>query len=188
MRPYCSLLEADTREPWHAVTDRLHAPFQRLCIRHIGLSCRRESLSRFSKMFSSSFLVLMVSGVFVHSIAQQSLEVFSRHQTLQDCLISKGVPTTLNSSSDWDSLTTAYNLRLQYTPIAVTIPTTPQHVSDSVTCAAASGIKVQPRSGGHSYGSYSLGGKNGSLVVDLQKFNDISLDKCSSRIPSSHLN
>ncbi|KAH3995174.1 hypothetical protein HBI13_141290 [Parastagonospora nodorum] len=124
-------------------------------------------------------LVLIVSRVLGHSIDHS---IAQQYQTLQDCLISKGVPTTLNSSSDWNSLTTAYNLRLQYTPVAVTIPTTPEHVSDSITCAAASGIKVQPRSGGHSYGSYSLGGKNGSLVVDLQKFNEITLDKSTNII------
>lgn len=101
-----------------------------------------------------------------------------RQQNLQDCLAARGVPTTLNSSSDWSSLIATFNLRLQYTPTAVTLPTTPQHVSDSVTCAVAAGVKVQPRSGGHSYGSYSLGGKDGSLMVDLQKFNSISLDKC----------
>jgi FAD/FMN-containing dehydrogenase len=138
----------------------------------------------FSKMFSPLVLILMVSSVLGHSIDHS---IAQQYQTLQDCLISKGVPTTLNSSSDWISLTTAYNLRLQYTPVAVIIPTTPQHVSDSITCAATSGIKVQPRSGGHSYGSYSLGGKNGSLVIDLQKFNEISLDKCESHITPPRL-
>lgn len=98
--------------------------------------------------------------------------------SLQACLASKNVPTSLNSSSDWASLINPYNLRLKYTPTAVTLPTTPQHVSDSVLCAAGAGVKVQARSGGHSYGSFSIGGKNGSLVVDLRNFNTISLDKC----------
>lgn len=98
--------------------------------------------------------------------------------SLQACLTSKSVPTSLNSSSDWASLIDPYNLRLKYTPTAVTLPTTPQHVSDSVKCAAAAGVKVQARSGGHSYGSFSLGGRNGSLVVDLRNFNTITLDNC----------
>lgn len=101
-------------------------------------------------------------------------------QSLQTCLASRGVPTNFNSSSDWTALTKPYNLRLEYLPAAVTLPETPQQVSDSVTCAATAGVKVQARSGGHSYGSFSLGGKNGSLVVDLRSFNAISLDNGKS--------
>jgi len=129
-------------------------------------------------MFAYSIFLLLASEVHGYSASWQDGSISQQQQILQDCLFAKAVPTTLNSSSDWSLLTTAYNLRLQYTPTAVTLPTTPQHVSDSVTCALAAGVKVQPRSGGHSYGSYSLGGKNSSLMVDLQKFNSISLDKC----------
>lgn len=45
-----------------------------------------------------------------------------------------------------------------------------------MTCAAASGLKVQAKSGGHSYASFSSGGKNGSLIVDLRAFNTIEVD------------
>jgi len=128
-------------------------------------------------MLSTSLLFLFVSNAIADFVDPRDHLVNRQHQALQDCLHAKAVPTTLNSSSDWTSLTTAFNLRLQYTPVVVTIPETPQQVSDSITCAAAAGIKVQPRSGGHSYGSYSLGGKNGSLTIDLQKFNEVSLDK-----------
>jgi FAD/FMN-containing dehydrogenase len=99
-------------------------------------------------------------------------------RALHTCLLSKDIPTSVNSSSDWASLIEAYNLRLEYIPTAVTLPKSLQQVSDSVVCAAAVGVKVQARSGGHSYGSFSLGGKNGSLVVDLQNFNTVSLDNC----------
>lgn len=102
------------------------------------------------------------------------------YQSVQACLTSRGVPTSFKSSSDWTALTTPFNLRLEYSPAAVTLPNTPQQVSDSVLCAEAAGVKVQARSGGHSYGSFSLGGKNGSLVVDLQNFNAISLDNGKS--------
>jgi hypothetical protein len=129
-------------------------------------------------MFAKYIFFLLASEVRGYSTSWQDSSISQQQQILQDCLVAKAVPTTLNSSSDWSLLTTAYNLRRQYTPTAVTLPTTPQHVSDSVTCALAAGVKVQPRSGGHSYGSYSLGGKNRSLMVDLQKFNSISLSKC----------
>ncbi len=61
-------------------------------------------------------------------------------------------------------------------PAAITLPNTSQQVSDSVTCAAAAGVKVQAKSGGHSYASFSSGGHDGSLIVDLEEFNSISVD------------
>lgn len=67
-------------------------------------------------------------------------------------------------------------MRLEYTPAVIIIPTTIQHVSDAVLCASKNGLKVQAKSGGHSYASFSTGGQNGSMVVDLREFQDITLD------------
>lgn len=97
---------------------------------------------------------------------------------LINCLHKTNVPFSIPSEPNWTGLATAYNLRLQYVPAAIALPETVQHVSDSVTCASASNVKVQPKSGGHSYASHSSGGKNGSLVVDLQNFNSIEVDGC----------
>ncbi|KAJ8120644.1 hypothetical protein ONZ43_g2700 [Nemania bipapillata] len=69
-----------------------------------------------------------------------------------------------------------YNLDLPVTPIAVTRPQTAQDVSGFVKCAAANSVKVQPRSGGHSYANYGLGGEDGALVIDLLKMQDFSMD------------
>ena len=69
-----------------------------------------------------------------------------------------------------------YNLRLVYTPAVITIPTTPQEVGYSAICAAEAGLKVQAKSGGHSYASFSSGGEDGSLIVNLQNFNSITVD------------
>lgn len=103
-------------------------------------------------------------------------QIISRQQTLLDCLSAHNVPTRLTSSSDWSSLIRPYNLRLSYVPAAVTLPTIPQQVSDSITCAAAAGVKVQAKSGGHSYASFSSGGQDGTLIVDLQQFNSVVLE------------
>lgn len=136
-------------------------------------------------MISIIHVVLIL--LFTVLVATTNVEGPQTHlyHDLRSCLSSKQVPVSLSTSDDWNSTTAAYNLRLQYTPAAVTLPTTLQHVSDSVTCAAELSIKVQPRSGGHSYGSYSLGGKNGSLVVDLRKFNSISLNTSESHVKST---
>ena len=96
--------------------------------------------------------------------------------TLADCLASKNVPVKFSSSSDFSSLAQPYNLRLAYTPAVIVVPTTTKHVSDSVVCAGKSNVKVQAKSGGHSYASYSSGGQSGSMVIDLEGFQNITVD------------
>lgn len=44
-----------------------------------------------------------------------------------------------------------YNLDIPVTPIAVTRPDTAEDVSGFVKCAAENNVKVQAKSGGHSY-------------------------------------
>ena len=63
--------------------------------------------------------------------------------TLADCLGSKNVPVSFITSSNFEQLSRPYNLRLPYTPAAIVLPTTTQHVSDAVTCAEKSKVKVQ---------------------------------------------
>ena len=45
-----------------------------------------------------------------------------------------------------------YNLDISVTPAAVVRPQSAGDISGVVRCAAAHNVKVQPRSGGHSYG------------------------------------
>lgn len=47
-----------------------------------------------------------------------------------------------------------YNLNFPVSPAAVTFPESSQQVADIVKCAVTHGYKVQPKSGGHSYGNY----------------------------------
>ncbi|KAJ6474700.1 hypothetical protein C8R47DRAFT_986679 [Mycena vitilis] len=69
-----------------------------------------------------------------------------------------------------------YNSDIPITPAAVTRPTTADDVAKIVQCAVASAVKVQPRSGGHSYGNYGIGGEDGSVVVDMVNFQQFSMD------------
>ena len=62
---------------------------------------------------------------------------------LADCLSSKNVPVSNASSANFAQLSEPYNLRLAYVPVVIVLPTTPQHASDAVVCAATSGVKVQ---------------------------------------------
>jgi len=70
----------------------------------------------------------------------------------------------------------AYNQRIQPKPIALVKPTSPQQVSSALKCAKQAGVATSARSGGHSYGSYGLGGTDGSLVIDLVNFKKLEVD------------
>ncbi|KAF8166625.1 hypothetical protein K438DRAFT_1921468 [Mycena galopus ATCC 62051] len=69
-----------------------------------------------------------------------------------------------------------YNQNIPITPAAVTFPATSADISAIVQCATASNVKVQPRSGGHSYGNYGIGGVDNAVVVDLKNFQQFSMD------------
>jgi FAD/FMN-containing dehydrogenase len=96
------------------------------------------------------------------------------------CLQHNKVPFIISNSPNWTDYTTPHNLRLQYEPAVITIPETSQQVSASVKCAVAARLKVQPKGGGHSYASYSSGGQDGSLIVDMEKFDMVDVDQCKS--------
>lgn len=89
----------------------------------------------------------------------------------------KNVPYKLASNAEYAELVEPYNLRLPYKPAVVVVPTTNQHVQDAVLCAAQAGLKVQAKSGGHSYANFGNGGKDGSVVINLESFQTIQLDK-----------
>lgn len=96
--------------------------------------------------------------------------------TLQDCLDTKDVPVYFPTTSGFTQLAEPFNLRLTYIPAVVVLPTTIQHISDAVICAGTYHVKVQAKSGGHSYASFSSGGQNGSMIVDLGSFQNIEVD------------
>lgn len=95
--------------------------------------------------------------------------------TLQDCLGAKQVPVSFTNSAGFSALAQPYNLRLVYTPAVIVLPTTTQHIIDAVLCAGKSNIKVQAKGGGHSYASFSSGGQNGAMVIDLESFQQITV-------------
>jgi hypothetical protein len=85
----------------------------------------------------------------------------------------------MTSDAEYADLIEPYNTRLPFTPAVVVLPTTNQHVQDAVLCAVQSGLKVQAKSGGHSYASTGLGGKDGSMSINLQSLQTIQLDQSS---------
>ena len=68
-----------------------------------------------------------------------------------------------------------YNLDAQVTPAAVVRPRTAQDVSAIVICATKNNVKVQAKSGGHSYANYGMctllriAGSKGLWLTDMTR-------------------
>lgn len=101
---------------------------------------------------------------------------FEKADALAECLSKSGVPTDTLDSPDWKADVSPFNLRLSYTPVGIVVPSTVQHIQDAVACAARIGIKANAKCGGHSYGSFGLGGEDGHLTIEMDRMNKITLD------------
>ncbi|KIM38540.1 hypothetical protein M413DRAFT_243168 [Hebeloma cylindrosporum] len=101
--------------------------------------------------------------------------------TLQTCLTSAFADAhylvTYPQAIDYTAQTHAYNLDYPIHPAAIVRPKTTEQVSAAVQCAVKAGVKVQPRSGGHSFANYCLGGVDGALVVDLINLQKFEMDR-----------
>jgi FAD binding domain len=75
----------------------------------------------------------------------------------------------LPTNDQYDSAKAVFNARFATsTPVAVVTVKSTDDVRKAVAFAAGNGIKVAPRSGGHSYTGASTA--NGAMVVDLRQF------------------
>jgi FAD/FMN-containing dehydrogenase len=101
---------------------------------------------------------------------------FDKADTLADCLAKAGVPIDKTGSAEYKLDATPFNLRLNYTPVAVASVTTTKHIQDAVTCAKQLGVKANAKCGGHSYASFGLGGEDGHLVIEMSRMNKVVLD------------
>lgn len=133
------------------------------------------------KLFSSTRptekIALTTSSTPPHSKSSSPVEP-AKHEFLA-ALKEAGIKGSIRTQGhiDYDTDVIPWNLRCRPKPIAVVHAANPQDVSIAVNVAARFSIPVQPRSGGHSYGAYSLGGRSGSLVIDLHHMDTVVVDQ-----------
>ncbi|THU98373.1 FAD-binding domain-containing protein [Dendrothele bispora CBS 962.96] len=96
--------------------------------------------------------------------------------TLRSQLQKHGVTAIFPGDPAYANASAAFNMRFSFSPIAITFPETSQQVSASIKAGASQDLNVVARSGGHSYIANGLGGKNGSLVVDLSRMKAMAYD------------
>jgi FAD/FMN-containing dehydrogenase len=120
-------------------------------------------------------------AVFTTAAALAAASPRAKRAAIDDCLEEAKVPVDVPGSDDWELDANPFNQRLVYTPAAIAAPTTLEHIQAAVSCAAKVGVKVTPKSGGHSYASFGLGGEDGHLVVQLDRMDGVTLD------PETHI-
>lgn len=96
--------------------------------------------------------------------------------TIHSCLDNEGVPQLDPDSDLFSSAIEPFNLRLEFTPAALALPTAVFQVQAAISCAVDNNVTVSAKCGGHSYASHGLGGEDGHLVIDMQNFNTTSVD------------
>ncbi|KAJ5632427.1 hypothetical protein N7490_008766 [Penicillium lividum] len=100
---------------------------------------------------------------------------------VHDCLLSavgnNSNLLTFQGDFRFNSNIQLYNLEFPVVPTAITYPETTEQVAAIVKCAAHHDLKVQARSGGHSYANYGLGGNDGAVVVHLKNIQHFSVDE-----------
>ncbi|RSL81259.1 hypothetical protein CEP52_017235 [Fusarium oligoseptatum] len=111
------------------------------------------------------------------ALVSPSLAVPTKREAVTSCLTNAKVPIDAKGSQTWTQDGTAYNLRLQFEPIAIAVPTTVAQISAAVACGSKHGVSVSGKSGGHSYTSLGLGGEDGHLVIELDRLYSVKLAK-----------
>ncbi|KAF9920112.1 hypothetical protein FBU30_010113 [Linnemannia zychae] len=119
--------------------------------------------------FATTVILIALSGLIHLTVA----DVLSCLKNIEG---SKRSYLTTPSSSTYSIDRLVYARNFDFAPVAIYHPATNNDAAAAIQCAAAYHIAVAPRSGGHSYEGYSAGGRNGSLVIDLNLFQQFSVD------------
>ncbi|CAM6107603.1 unnamed protein product [Calypogeia fissa] len=99
---------------------------------------------------------------------------------IQSCMSPAGANVVFPGSSAYETARgKVWNHRNLYKPAAIVFATSVAQVQNAVKCAVQLNIGISPRSGGHSYEDYSLGGRDGVFVVDLGGLTSFSYDSAT---------
>ncbi|KAF8990467.1 hypothetical protein BDQ17DRAFT_1433750 [Cyathus striatus] len=97
---------------------------------------------------------------------------------LRSDLTGKGFRVLFPGDPGYSNESIPYNLRYdsQFRPAAITFPSTVAQVAQIVKAGYRNDYRVAARSGGHSYIADGLGGRTGSVVVDMRRLNTITVN------------
>lgn len=128
-----------------------------------------------SRSFCGLKRLLVQSLLFASTTA-----VTAPQESLEECL--GQVSATFDGEPTWANETSPWQLRITPKPITVVHPETSDDIATALSCAQQFSLKVAALNGGHSYGAYGLGGNDGALVINMEKFTDISYDEATETL------
>ncbi|EJF63548.1 FAD-binding domain-containing protein [Dichomitus squalens] len=133
-------------------------------------------------MVCQSFFSTVSLCVFLAaSVSSEILGVnISRHErnsptALIVCLTKAGLNPVTPSNPSYQNDSLPVNTRLIYQPASLVYANTAEDVGAAVKCGAVHDVKVNARSGGHSYASFGTGGEDGHLIISLDNLNNMKL-------------
>ncbi|CAO3566076.1 unnamed protein product [Mortierella alpina] len=114
---------------------------------------------------------------------RQEVSPMGGNSTLLSCLKPLGAKVLQRQTSQFEKNRYAFDLRYTFNPEVIVMASSASDVQTAVKCAKASNVAVAPRSGGHSFEGYCIGGQDGSLVIDLSaiKFVKVTGSGASAR-------
>ncbi|KAJ6526248.1 glucooligosaccharide oxidase [Mycena vulgaris] len=101
---------------------------------------------------------------------------YAAANNLRSELALPGVTSFFPGDTGYANASRPFNLRFTLEPVAVVYPETVHELADLVKVGKANKLRVSVRSGGHSYIANGLGGENGTLVIDMAKFTNVTVN------------
>lgn len=130
-----------------------------------------------SRSFSSLKKLLLQSLFFASSA---TLAAAQNSTSLEECL--GQVQATFDDDFTWANETSPWQLRIKPKPATVVHPSTTDDIAKALSCAEQYSLKVAALNGGHSYGAYGLGGNDGALVINMEKFTETTYDEVTETL------
>ncbi|KAG0208786.1 hypothetical protein BGX33_006026 [Mortierella sp. NVP41] len=132
---------------------------------------------------TSSLLLLLVSLTLSSLSTTSTVSAAPPSKEFLNCLKPLGSSKVLTSKdTSFQQQRYGFDLRYTYTPSVIVMAKSVGDVQTAVKCAAAAKVAVAPRSGGHSFEGYSIGGQDGSLVLDLTAMNSVKVSGKKAKV------
>ncbi|KAI1307353.1 hypothetical protein EDD11_004500 [Mortierella claussenii] len=147
---------------------------------------------RFSLLAISTALVLGASQISqAFSVphanildARQDISPTASNSTLITCLKPLGSKVLQRQTAAFEKNRYDFDLRYNFNPQVIVMASSAADVQTAVKCAKDAKVAVAPRSGGHSFEGYSIGGQDGSLVLDLTAISSVTMTGSTAKVGS----
>ncbi|KAF9089595.1 hypothetical protein BGX29_000464 [Mortierella sp. GBA35] len=117
-------------------------------------------------------------------VSRQEPTIAAANSTLITCLKPLGSKVLQRQTPSFEKNRYDFDLRYTFNPEVIVMAASAADIQTAVKCAKASNVPVAPRSGGHSFEGYSIGGQDGSLVIDLSGLSSVVVTGSKAKIGS----